>query len=114
MAIDPNGDLAVATASGELMLYSPMRTVDAGFNRGSPVNTGFGGYQEVAVQPDGKVLVTGDLWVSDKLRILYGRDRREAVQRQRHAGYDLQQRRLGDRQRLRPECARMDVPRRCC
>ena len=60
MAIDPNGDLAVALPSGELTLYKSDGQPDSQF---TPVNTGLGG--PVAVQPDGKVLVAGDVQVSD-------------------------------------------------
>ena len=68
VAVDPNGDLAVLT-SGQLALYESNGTaLDPAFNSGSPISTGLGnawGPHQVAVQPDGKVLVTGDTWVFD-------------------------------------------------
>ena len=75
VAIDPNGDLAVALPSGELTLYKSDGQPDSQF---TPVNTGLGG--PVAVQPDGKVLVAGDVQVlGQRLLRLPGRDRRKAL-----------------------------------
>ena len=73
VALDPNGDLAVILdSSGQLALYkangqpdSQFAAVSTGLEVASGQEAGDVGSIEVAVQPDGKVLVAGDLTVTD-------------------------------------------------